>query len=49
MDAENNVTTLLDTREKNMNTADISYHKELNLVFVPTFFDNRVIAFKLVR
>ena len=49
MDADNNITTLLDTREKNMNTADISYHQELNLVFVPTFFDNRVIAFKLVK
>lgn len=49
LDAENNVTTLLDTREKNMNTADIAYNKELNLLFVPTFFDNRVIAFKVVR
>jgi hypothetical protein len=49
MDAENNVTTLLDTREKNMNTADIAFSKELNLLFVPTFFDNRVLAFKLVK
>ncbi len=49
LDKYNNVTTLLDTREKNINTADVSYHQELNLLFVPTFFDNRVLAFKLVK
>ena len=49
MDAENNVTTLLDMRDDEINMADIAYNKELNLLFVPTFFDNRVIAFKLVK
>lgn len=40
-------TTLLDTRESGINTADIEFIPELNLLLVPTFFNNRVIAYKL--
>ncbi len=42
------VTKLLDTEARGENTADIDYSMEDNRLFVPTFFDNRVKAFKLV-
>jgi DNA-binding beta-propeller fold protein YncE len=37
---------LLDTSEKKINTADIGLDSSTKTVFVPTFFDNRVIAYK---
>lgn len=40
---------LLDTKDQNMNTADITYIKDQNLLLVPTFMDNRVVAYKLNR
>ncbi len=40
------LTPLLDTRGK-MNTADIEFLVEKNLLLVPTFFDNRVVAYTL--
>ena len=49
MDAANNITTLLDTRDEKINNADIAYNKESKMLFVPTFFDNRVVAYKLVK
>lgn len=39
--------TILDTRDKKINAADIAYIPEENLLVVPTFGDNRVIAYKL--
>jgi hypothetical protein len=39
---------LLDTTEKNLNTADIDYDLKHDLVLVPTFFDNHIVAFKIV-
>lgn len=38
---------LLDTKDQNMNTADITYIKDRNLLLIPTFKDNRVVAYKL--
>ncbi|WP_430931609.1 hypothetical protein [Saccharicrinis sp. 156] len=38
---------LLDTREKNINAADIDFIPESNLLLVPTFFNNRVVAYRL--
>ncbi len=38
---------LLDTREAEINAADIDYIIEENLLLVPTFFDNRVVAYRL--
>jgi len=38
---------LLDTSEEEMNTADIESIPAKSMVFVPTFADNRVIAYKL--
>lgn len=40
-------TKLLDTTEAGSNTADIGYMSEENIVFVPTFFKNKVVAYKL--
>ncbi len=39
---------LLDTTEKNINTADIDYDLKHDLVLVPTFFDNHIVAYKIV-
>jgi sugar lactone lactonase YvrE len=46
---EGNVTKLLDTESDGVNTADFDYSSEDNLLYVPTFFDNRVRAYKLVK
>lgn len=39
---------LLDTTDKEINTADLDFAKELNLVLVPTFFNNRIVAYKIL-
>ncbi len=39
---------LLDTTEKEINTADLDFSKELNLILVPTFFDNRIVAYRII-
>jgi len=38
---------LLDTEAQKKNTADIGYNMEKKIVYVPTFFDNRVVAYQL--
>jgi hypothetical protein len=38
---------MLDTREKKLNTADIGFDAEKNIVYVPTFFGNTITAYKL--
>ena len=40
---------LLDTTEKKINTADIDYDLTNDLILVPTFFDNRIVAYKIVE
>ncbi|HEX2967519.1 MAG TPA: hypothetical protein VHO46_00325 [Bacteroidales bacterium] len=40
-------TTLLNTKDKQINTADIEFIPEENLLFVPAFFGNCVIAYRL--
>jgi len=39
---------LLDTHEQKKNTADIGYDPDKKIVYVPTFFDRRIVAYKLV-
>ena len=39
---------LLDTTDKNLNTADIDYDLKHDLILVPTFFDNHIVAYKIV-
>lgn len=38
---------LMDTSEQNINSADIDYAIRLQLVIIPTFMDNRVVAYKI--
>lgn len=38
---------LLYTKEQQINTADIFYSSELKLLLVPTFLDNRVLAYRI--
>jgi len=49
VDKKYNITVLLDTRALNINTADIGFLPEKQLLFLPTFFDNRVISFKVTK
>lgn len=39
---------LLDTTAQELNTADIDFDLKHNLILVPTFFDNHIIAYKIV-
>ncbi len=39
---------LHDSTDKEINTADIDYNLKEDLILVPTFFDNRVVAYKIV-
>jgi sugar lactone lactonase YvrE len=41
------VTQLLDSREQEIYTADIDYIIEKNMLLVPTFYDNRVVAYSI--
>lgn len=38
---------MIETAPEKINTADISFAKALNLLLVPTFFDNQVIAYQI--
>ena len=40
-------TVLLDTREQKLNTADIGFDAEKNVVYIPTFYGNKIVAYKL--
>ena len=40
---------LLDTHDQKKNTADIGYDPDKKIVYVPTFFDRRIVAYKLVE
>jgi hypothetical protein len=39
--------TLLETKDKKINTADIGYDAKRRIVYVPTFFRNTVVAYEL--
>jgi len=39
--------SLLKTSDQKINSADIAFNKEKQVVYVPTFFDNRVAAYQL--
>jgi len=46
--SDGKVTKLLDTEAIEVNAADIDFDQDKSLLLVPTFFDNRVMAYKLV-
>ena len=39
---------LLDTTEQEIKTADLDYSFKLDLVLIPTFFDNRIVAYRII-
>lgn len=43
------VTMLLDSQDAKLNTADIEVITEKNMLLVPTFFGNNVMAYQLVN
>lgn len=43
------VQSLLKTKDIKINSADIGFNKAGQIVYVPTFFDNRVVAYKLEK
>ncbi len=45
--ATGNKTTLLDTRAQKINTADIGYDPSTRTLYVPTFFKNTVVAYRV--
>ncbi|MES2003509.1 MAG: ATP/GTP-binding protein [Bacteroidota bacterium] len=45
--ANGNKQTLLDSREQNINTADIGYDAKNRIVYVPTFYKNKIVAYEL--
>lgn len=47
VDQDGTKQTILDTREENMNSADIEYVPTENMLIVPTFNDNRVVAYRI--
>jgi hypothetical protein len=42
-----NKVSLLKTSDKNINSADIGFNINAQIVYIPTFFDDRVVAYKL--
>jgi hypothetical protein len=49
VDSDWKKTMILDTRPDSINAADIEYVKSKNLLLVPTFFKNTVVAYELVN
>ncbi len=41
------IQTVLDTSKEKINSADIGYNPNEKIIYVPTFFDNRVVAYTL--
>ena len=47
MEKDGKLTTLLDSREQKINTADIGYNPSERIVYVPTFFKKSVVAYRV--
>jgi sugar lactone lactonase YvrE len=43
------ITSLINTTEQKINSADIEFIKKMNLLIIPTFFDNRLVAYQLIK
>ncbi len=43
------IQSLLKTKDIKINSADIGFNKAEQIVYVPTFFNNRVVAYKLLK
>ncbi|MGC1240817.1 MAG: hypothetical protein WA874_04470 [Chryseosolibacter sp.] len=49
IDSDWNKTLVLDTRQDSVSAADIEYVKSKNLLLVPTFFKNKVVAYEVAE
>jgi len=49
IDSDWKKTTVLDSRKDSLNSADIEYIKSKNLLLVPTFFKNKVMAYEVSK
>lgn len=49
IDSDWKKTLVLDTRKDSVNSADIEYIKSKNLLLVPTFFKNKVVAYEVKK
>ncbi|MEX1240839.1 MAG: hypothetical protein WEB30_14030 [Cyclobacteriaceae bacterium] len=49
IDSDWNKTIVLDTRNDTVSSADIEYVRSKNLLLVPTFFKNKVVAYEVVK
>ena len=47
--AEGEIKKLLDTKSEKVNAADIDYIPSLNLLLVPTFFANSLVAYEILK
>lgn len=47
VEASGKTTELMNTTADTINSADFEYIEHLNLLLIPTFFDNRVVAYKV--
>ena len=45
--ADGNTIVLMDTTDSKINSADFEYLEDKNLLLIPTFFDNRITAYKV--
>jgi len=45
--ASGKINVLIDTTASKINSADLGYIKSRRLLLIPTFFDNRVVAYKV--
>ena len=41
------IQTVMDTSNEKINSADIGYNPQIKIIYVPTFYDNRVVAYTL--
>ncbi len=48
VDSDGDKTKLLDTRDKKINSADINYMIESKILLIPTFNDNRIMAYSVI-
>ncbi|HEY9197352.1 MAG TPA: ATP-binding protein [Mucilaginibacter sp.] len=46
--ADGKIETLLDTQEQKVNTADLAYDAVNHILYVPTFWSKKVVAYKLI-
>lgn len=47
VDAEGKITTLIDSREPRVNTADLGWNPKQEIIYIPTFFNNTVVAYQV--